>query len=251
VGLIPLASMEHAGQHRMDDMLLRESTFLDVAELVTPQEQRVREKLYSRLHHLATLNEDDVEIMVLMAMQLARFHASHAERVYNLLQYLLEREPIPAGRMSLVKLMHGLVLAESREMHNAPLGKHAPKYTPIITKNIFSISHAADEQFGGQVRKFLHHCIAAWIKMGVFHGDLMLSLQSEEGKWKYNEVRPTYRAAENSPDVLDLSFLGLKGKALERPIDMSTVIQRGIMEGQRDGWITMNENGHLTVHCLG
>ena len=248
--LIPVVSMEHAGQHRMDDMLLRE-TFLDVAELVTPQEQRVREKLYSRLHHLATLSEDDVEVMVLMAMQLARFHASHAERVYNLLQYLLEREPIPAGRMSIVKLMHGIVLAESREMRDAPLGKHAPKYTSIINKNILTISHAADEQSGGQVRKFLHQCIAAWIKMGVFHADLMLALQSEEGKWKYNEPRPTYRAAENSPDVLDLGFLGLKGKALEKPMDMPTVVQRGIMEGQRDGWITTNENGHLVVHCLG
>lgn len=46
---------------------------------------------YSRLHHLATvLTQDDVEAMVLMAMQLAHIHASHIERVYNLLQYLLE-----------------------------------------------------------------------------------------------------------------------------------------------------------------
>ena len=239
--------MEHAGQQIMDDMLLRE-TFLDVAELVTPQEQRVREKLYSRLHRLATLTDDDVELMVLMAVQLARFHASHAERVYNLLQFLLERERIPAGRMSIVKLMHGIVLAESREMHHAPLRN---RYTPIIIKNILTISHAADEDFGGQVRKFLHKCIAVWIKMGIFRAELMVALLSEEGKWKYNEPRPIYRAAENSPDVLDLGFLGLKGKALEKPIDMLTVVQQGIMEGQKDGWITMNENGHLTVHCLG
>ena len=239
--------MEHAGQDKMDDVLLRE-TFLDVAELITPQEQRVREKLYSRLHHLAALKDDDVEIMVLMAMQLARFHASHAERVYNVLQFLLERERIPAGRMSIVKLMHGIVLAESREMQDAPLRK---KYTPIIIKNILTISYAADEEYGGRVRKFLHQCIAMWIKMGVFHADLMLTLQSEEGKWKYNEPRPTYWAAENSPDILDLGFLGLKGKALEKPVDMQAVVQQGIMEGQRDGWITANENGHLTVHCFG
>ena len=239
--------MEHAGQHTMDDMLLREA-FLDVAELVTPQEQRVREKLYSRLHHLASLTEEDVELMVLMAMQLARFHASHAQRLYNLLQFLLERERIPAGRMSIIKLMNGIVLAESREMNNAPLRN---KYTPIIIKNILTISHAADEEPGGQVRKFLHRCVAAWIKLGLFHADLMLALQTEEGKWKYNEPRPTYRAAENSPDVLDLGFLGLKGRALEKPVDMPTVVHQGIMEGQRDGWITTNEDGHLAVHCLG
>jgi hypothetical protein len=239
--------MEHVGQQKMEDMLLRES-FLDVAELVTPQEQRVREKLYSRLHHVATLKDDDVEVMVLMAMQLARFHASHAERLYNVLQFLLEREVIPAGRVSIVKLMHGIVLAEGREMQDAPLRK---KYTPIIIKNILSISYAADEEYGGQVRKFLHQCIAVWIKMGVFHADLMLALLSEEEKWKYNKPRPTYRAAENSPDILDLGFLGLKGKALEKPVDMQALVQQGIMEGQRDGWITTNETGQLTVHCFG
>jgi len=239
--------MEHVGQQKMDSMLLRDS-FLDVAELITPQEERVREKLYSRLHHLATLKEDDVEVMVLMAMQLARFHASHAERVYNVLQFLLERECIPAGRMSILKLMHGIVLAEGHEMQDAPLRK---KYTPIIIKNILSISHAADEECGGRVRNFLHQCIAVWIKMGVFHADLMLALLSEEEKWKYNKPRPTYRAAENSPDILDLGFLGLKGKALEKPVDMQALVQQGIMEGQRDGWITTNETGHLTVHCFG
>jgi hypothetical protein len=239
--------MEHVGQQKMEDMLLRES-FLDVAELVTPQEQRVREKLYSRLHHVATLKDDDVEVMVLMAMQLARFHASHAERLYNVLQFLLEREVIPAGRVSIVKLMHGIVLAEGREMQDAPLRK---KYTPIIIKNILSISYAADEEYGGRVRKFLHQCIAVWIKMGVFHADLMLALLSEEEKWKYNKPRPTYRAAENSPDILDLGFLGLKGKALEKPVDMQALVQQGIMEGQRDGWITTNETGQLTVHCFG
>ena len=237
--------MEHAGLHRMDAMLLQEM-FSEVAEIVTPQEQRVREKLYSRLHRLATLTQDDVEIMVLMAMQLARFHASHAQRVYNLLQYLLERETIPAGRMSIMKLIHGVVVAEGRDM-SSPLCK----YTPIINQNIARISHAADEKSGGPVRKFLHQCIAEWMKMGVFPPSLMLALQAEEEKWKYSEPRPTHWVAENSPDVLDLGFLGLKGKALERPLDMPTIVQQGIVEGQRDGWISMSENGRLTVHCLG
>jgi len=193
------------------------------------------------------LREKDVVTFAETAIELAQFNLTNAQRVYNVLQYLLERETTNDGRTRIIELLHRIVLVEHWKMIMSP--SRAPRYIPVIKENIRFISYASDKYHGG-VRHFLHKCIAAWIELGVFSSHSFAALRKEELRWTFQMPRPIHEVAENSADVLDLVFLGISGKGLETAPDMSAVVSQGIWEGQEDGWITKNSEGRLTVKCL-
>lgn len=238
-GLFASPSMEQATHYKEVDM--------DVTGFVTSEEQEVRHRLYSQLRCVSKLKQEDVANFAETAIQLAQFNLMNAQRVYNVLQYLLERETTSDGRIWIIELFHRIVVMEHWKMVMSP--SRAPRYIPVISANIRFISYASDKRHGGRVRRFLHQCMAAWIELGVFSSHSLAALQKEELRWTFHMPRPILEVAENSADVLDLVFLGISGKGLETAPNMSAVVFQGIWEGQADGWITKNSDGRLTVKC--
>lgn len=222
--------------------------YTDVTEFVTSEEQELRRRLYSQLRCVSKLKEKDVVTFAETAIQLAKFNLTNAQRVYNVLQYLLERETTTDGRIRIIELLHRIVLVEHWKMIMSP--SRAPRYIPVISTNIRFISYASDKYHVGGVRHFLHQCMAAWIELGVFSSHSLTALQKEELQWTFHRPRPIHEVAENSADVLDLVFLGISGKGLETAPNMLALVSQGIWEGQEDGWITKNSDGRLTVKCL-
>lgn len=221
--------------------------YTDVTKFVTSEEQELRQRLYSQLRCINKLKDKDVLIFAETAIQLSQVNLTNAQRVYNVLQYLLERETTHDGRIRIIELLHRIVLMEHWKMIMSP--SREPRYIPVISANIRFISHATDKYHLGGVRHFLHQCMAAWIELGVFSSHSLTALQKEELQWTFQMPRPIHEVAENSADVLDLVFLGISGKGLETAPNMSAVVSQGIWEGQKDGWITKSSDGRLTVKC--
>lgn len=236
--------MEQAPHYKEVDNVQK---YTDVPEFVTSEEQEVRHRLYSQLRCVSKLRKKDVVTFAETAIELAQFNLTNAQRVYNVLQYLLERETTNDGRARIIELLHRIVLVEHWKMIMSP--SRAPRYIPVIRANIRFISYASDKDHDGGVRHFLHQCIAAWIELGVFSSHSFAALQKEELRWTFHMPRPIHEVAENSADVLDLVFLGISGKGLETAPDMLALVSQGIWEGQEDGWITKNSEGRLTVKC--
>lgn len=217
-------------------------------EFVSSEEQEVRENLYSRLHHVPTLKNEDIDIICKLALQLARFNSLNAKRVYYMLQYLLERKSAPGERNTIIMLIDRIVVAEYWEMHMPRrIRKRAPQYIPVINEHLANLSYASDEHRQGEVREYLHRCIASWIKLGVSHRDSLVALHQAEKDFVYNQPRPVLEIADNSPSEFDLVFQGLAGLGYEANLPMWELVQRGICEGQQDGWINRNENGDIQV----
>ena len=239
--------MEKAGCSSSHDKL--QDCQSSAPEFVTSEEQALRENLYSRLHHVPTLKNKDVDIISKLALRLARFNTLNANRVYNMLQYLLERNSTPHERKTIVMLIDRIVVAEHREMNMPRPMRRAPQYIPVINEHLSNISYASDDSCQGEVREFLHRCIASWIQMGVSHHKSLVALQKAERDFVYNQPRPVLEIADNSPSEFDLVFQGLAGLGFHANLEMWELVQRGICEGQQDGWIHRNENGALEVQC--
>lgn len=239
--------MEKVGCSSNQDKL--QECHSSVPEFVSSEEQEVRENLYSRLRRVPALKNEDVDIISKLALRLVRFNTLNAKRVYYMLQYLLERNSTPDERKTIIVLIDRIVVAEHREMHMPRRIRRAPQYIPVINEHLSNISYASDEHCQGEVREFLHRCIASWIQMGVSHRDSLVALHKAERGFVYNQPRPVLEIADNSPSEFDLVFQGLAGLGFQANLKMWELVQRGICEGQQDGWIHRNENGAVQVQC--
>lgn len=161
---------------------------------------------------------------------------------YNLLLYVLEREPSPAGRKNVVRIMNGVVLGERRA--------RSRPFTELVKAGIEAISHACDGAGSNEVRVYLHQCIFQWIQGGIVSAQFLKSLEQAEGTWTFSEGRPTYThaASDEAPATFDLVRLGQKGPGYDRKLDMSKLVQQGMAAGVKEGWLSIDKHGHYMVH---
>ena len=194
--------------------------------------------MYSKLSRIATWREGEMEEVAGWVLQ-CKLCPPH--EWFNLLVYILEREPTSLGRGRVVHIINDVVLGEwSRQVR---------PFTDLVKKGILSISHACDAPGSYEVRIFLHQCMFRWIEAGIVPPQFLKSLEQEEAKWTGRGPRPSYSypASTEAPVPFDLVRLGLQGPGYNRTLDMRKLVEQGMADKSNKGWLSRDKYGHFVV----
>lgn len=194
--------------------------------------------IYRSLSKVAALDEREILALANYVLRSLNSNSFSPQSWFNLLLYILEREPQAIARRNVVQIISELVL---RELN----------FSNLVRKEIAAISHACDTGSGSsEVRIFLHQCIFAWIQAGVVSAQFLKQLQQQEETWKFRGDRPRYkRTPEESPSTFDLVLLGIQGRRSVdcKIIDMRSLVREGMTQGVREGWMSIDEHGRHVV----
>lgn len=226
-------------------------------EWASKEETFLRNEIESSLNQMHELKKEIPSTLANHLLQYLAWNCESAQPLFNTLLYYLERSDEIAQHIILCAI--GEVVSKEANI------SQTQHFTNVVKNNINNISHGCGKK-NSEVRACLHGWITHWIHHKIVPEEFLFNLKSEEQKWTFSRPPPRfYTPLEQSPSTFNLAMEGIIGRGCdpiynnlvsictqartqeEFPSLCTQIVQNGIEDGIKDGWMYIDKDGHHKV----